>query len=135
MDPDLTRAYFWTAFNKRLTRLWPRYFLKRFFDKKGKKIKILWFLGEILQTQTKDGWPDQSNKKLTRPQPGWKFLTCTHHWVRRGLENLSNPKFFNFLIFSSKKPHWVGSKNTHRLKTGRPLIYCRSMLASGQVKA
>jgi len=33
------------------------------------KIKNLGFLGEIFQTQTKDGWPNLSNKKLTRPDP------------------------------------------------------------------
>jgi len=27
MGPDLTQAYFWSAVNKRPTRLWPRYFL------------------------------------------------------------------------------------------------------------
>jgi len=33
------------------------------------------FLGEIFQTQTQtiDGWPDPSHKKLTRPDPGQNF--------------------------------------------------------------
>jgi len=50
-----------------------------FFDPKGKKLKNLGFLGEIFWTQTKDGWPDPSNKKLTQPDPGQKILTRTHH--------------------------------------------------------
>jgi len=72
--PDPTRAYFWPAVNKKLTHLWPRYFLTRpeeiLFDPKQKKLENLWFSGEIFQTliQTKDGWPDLRNKKLIRPK-------------------------------------------------------------------
>jgi len=66
--PDPTQAYIWPAVNKRPTFLWPRYFLTRpediFFDSKGKKLKNLTFLGEILQTQTINGWPNP-----TGPEP------------------------------------------------------------------
>jgi len=44
MGPDPTQAYFWPAENKRLTRLWPGYFLTRpeeiFFVPEGKNWKI-----------------------------------------------------------------------------------------------
>jgi len=45
------------------------------------------FLGEIsqIQTQTINGWPDLSHKKLTRPDPGQKFLTQTHHYLKSNL--------------------------------------------------
>jgi len=39
----------------------------------------LWFLGEIFRTQTKDGLPNLSNKKLARPNPGQKYLSQTNH--------------------------------------------------------
>jgi len=41
-----------------------------FFDSKGSKLKNLVFLGEIFQTQnqTKVGWPQPEQKKLTRPR-------------------------------------------------------------------
>jgi len=49
---DPTRAYFWPAVNKRLTRHRPGYFPTRteviFFDLKGKKLKNLTFLGADL---------------------------------------------------------------------------------------
>jgi len=35
-----------------------------FFDPKGKKFKILGFLGEIFQTQAKDGRPDPGQKVI-----------------------------------------------------------------------
>jgi len=86
MGPDPTWAYFWPAVIKRLTQLRPGYFSTRpeetFFDPKGKKLKKLTFLGEIFQTQTQtiNGWPDLSHKKLTWPDPGENFLTQTHHY-------------------------------------------------------
>jgi len=54
-----------------LTRSWPRYFLTRrdFFWPKGKKLKILAFLGNIFQTQTIDGWPDLTQVKKSWPLP------------------------------------------------------------------
>jgi len=38
-----------------------------FLTRKGKKLKILVFLGEIFQTQnqTKDDWPELSRKKIS----------------------------------------------------------------------
>jgi len=38
-------------------------------------MKNLIFLGEIFKTQTKDGFPDPSNKKLTQPNLDKKILT------------------------------------------------------------
>jgi len=87
MGPDLTRAYFWPAVNKRPTPLWPGYFSTQteeiFFEPNGKKLKNLTFLGEIfqIQTQTINGWPNPSHKKLTWPNLGQKILTQTHHYV------------------------------------------------------
>jgi len=70
--PDPTQAYFWPTVNQRLTRLWPGYFLtqpdKIFLIRRAKNWKILWFFGEIFQTQTKDGWPDPNTKNLTQPE-------------------------------------------------------------------
>jgi len=78
--PDLNRAYFWPAINKRPTCLWPGYFLTlsdpmRFFYPKGNKLKNLGFLEEIFQTQTKDGWPDPTrpNPSYNLPDPGQNF--------------------------------------------------------------
>jgi len=75
MGPDPTRAYFRPAVNKRPTRLWPGYFPTRpeaiFFYRKGKKLKILTFLGEIFQilTQTINGWPNPTRVKIFWPGP------------------------------------------------------------------
>jgi len=78
MCPDLTQTFFWPAVNKRPTCLWPRYFLirpKDNFWRKKKKNEKFEFLGEIFktQTQTKDGWPDLSSKKIdpTRVKKFW----------------------------------------------------------------
>jgi len=93
MVPDPTRAYFWPAVNKRPTRLWPGYFLTRpeaiFFDPKGKKLKNLTFIGEIfeIQTQTINGWPDPTRATKNWPDPGQKFLTQTHHYLRHNKLN------------------------------------------------
>jgi len=58
MGPDPTRAYFCPTVSKRPTAfdfgtLWPN--SKIIFDPKWKKLKNLGFLGEIFQTQTKEG--------------------------------------------------------------------------------
>jgi len=79
MGPDPTRAYFWPAANKRLTRLWHGYFLtrpdpKRFFWSKGKKIENF----DIFRGNFTNSNP--SHKWLTRPDPGQKFLTRSHHY-------------------------------------------------------
>jgi len=64
MGPDLTSAYFWPAVNKRLTHLWPRYFLshpRRFFltrSEKNEKFGI--FKGNFPK-------PNPNQRKLTRP--------------------------------------------------------------------
>jgi len=93
MGPDPTRAYFWSAVNKRPSRLCPGCFLNRpkeiFFDIKGEKLKNLTFLGEIFQTQTQtiDGWPN----------PGQKYLTRTHDYPQvRNKESLACSIFDNF---------------------------------------
>jgi len=53
MGPDPTRAYFWPAANKRLTRLRPGYFPTQhdeiFLTLRGKKLKNFMLLGEIFQ--------------------------------------------------------------------------------------
>jgi len=63
--PDQTQAYFWPAVNKRLTRLWPEYFLTEpgaFFWLKGKKIgKFGIFRGNFPS-------PNLSQRWLTRPE-------------------------------------------------------------------
>jgi len=67
---DLTRAYFWPAENKKPTHLWTGY-----FSTQPEEIfltpKKFRFLGQIVQTQTqtKDAWPNPSNKNLTQPGP------------------------------------------------------------------
>jgi len=79
MGLDPTRAYFWPAVNKRLTRLfltWPE---EMFLTRRGKNWKILDFQGEIFQTQTKDGWPGPTWPTKILPDPGQNFLTWTHH--------------------------------------------------------
>jgi len=48
----------------------------RFFNPKGKKLKIGDFSGIWL---TRLAQPDLSNKKVTPTQPGSKNLTLTHH--------------------------------------------------------
>jgi len=76
MGPNPTRAYFWPAVNKRLTCLWPGYFLTW---PEGKKLKNLTFLGEIFQNQTQTiyGWPDptQTGSKIFDPDPS---LLCKY---------------------------------------------------------
>jgi len=52
------------------------------FSPKEKKIEKLVFLGEIFQTQTKEIWPNPSNKNLIWPKPGQRFLTQTHHYSK-----------------------------------------------------
>jgi len=69
MGHDPNRAYFRPAANKRLTHLWPWYFLTQpndfYFDPNGKKLKNLEF-SKLAQTQ--NGWPDPTGaKKLSQP--------------------------------------------------------------------
>jgi len=75
MGPDPTLAYFWPAVNKRPTRLRPMYFLTQ---SGREKLKNFGFLGEIFQTQTqtKDGWPDQTQPEQQKSWPG--PITTTH---------------------------------------------------------
>jgi len=108
MGPDPTRAYFWTAINKRPTCLWPGYFPTQpeeiFFDPKGKNLT---FLGEIfrIQTQTINGWPNPSHIKLTRPYPESKKFDpgrVCHLWVWKILLKTK------FSIFCGAGP-WLAS--------------------------
>jgi len=79
-----TRAYFWSAVNKRPTSLWPGYFLTQhkeiFFDSNGKKLKNLKFLGENFRTQTQsiDGWPNPTWVKNFWPGPIAYILTIDY---------------------------------------------------------
>jgi len=70
--PYPTQAHFWPAVNKGLNPLWPGCFWPdpMIFDPKQKKLINLRFLEEIFQTQR---W-------LTRSDPGQKIFTCTHHY-------------------------------------------------------
>jgi len=57
----------------------------RFFYPKGKKLKNLEFLGEILKLKPKPKMadptqPNQSNKNLTQADTGQIFLTQTYHY-------------------------------------------------------
>jgi len=72
MGPDPTRAYIWPAVNKRLTRLWPGYFLhnpKRFFLHKK-----TWMADPTRATKN---WPD-----LTRVKTFWSGPITTLYFKR-----------------------------------------------------
>jgi len=81
--PDPTWGYFWPAVNKRLTSLWPSYFLTQpkeiIFDPDGIKLENLTFSGEIFKTQTLDGWPNLTRATKNWLDPGQKILIWTHH--------------------------------------------------------
>jgi len=89
----------------RPTRLWPRYFLfqpEEIFFVWREKLKNLTFLGEILQTQTINGWTN----------PGPKFMTHTHHYnsgpfIKRDGKIYSQRKR---LTFKKICTYMVGSK-------------------------
>jgi len=123
--PDPTRAYFWPATNKKLSRLWPQDCLtpvlsdptrRDFFDPRGKKLKNLTFLGEIfqIQTQTINGWPD-----LNRVKNFWPGPITNHNKMRGGLRcsqtNLKIMKVkFEFIYFLAQKNYnflrcWISS--------------------------
>jgi len=71
--PNPTRAYFKPAVNKRLTHLWPGYFLTRpndIFLSEGEKIEFFCIFRENFPNA---GW-------LTRPNPDQKILTRIHHY-------------------------------------------------------
>jgi len=84
MGPDPIWAYFRLAVNKRLTRIWPRYFLTQleeiFFWPERKKNDNFVILKEIVHThtQTKDGWPDPSQVKNFWPGPIPALLLCLY---------------------------------------------------------
>jgi len=66
-----TRAYFWPTVNKKPTQS-----DEIFFDPdEEKKLTNLGFLGEIFQTQTKDGWldPTSATKNWLNPTRIKKF--------------------------------------------------------------
>jgi len=81
MGPEPTLSCFWFTVNKRLTRLWPWYFLtqtwKGFFYPKGRKLKILTFSGGNFPNPNLYR-PNQSNKNW--PNLGQKCLSRTHHY-------------------------------------------------------
>jgi len=51
------------------------------------KIKNLEFLGKNFQTQTKDGWPNPSNKNLTWPDAGQKNFDPDSSLVLQPISN------------------------------------------------
>jgi len=78
----------------------------------------LTFLGEIFQilTQTINGWPDPSHKKLTRPTLGKKFLTRTHHYYKSMQWKISFKPIFC---------RWVTHKSVSSRDGPRPARYKR----------
>jgi len=87
--PEPTQAYFWPAVNKRLTRLWPGYFLTQpkeiLFDPNGKKLKNLGFFGEIFQTLTtlvRIRHPNSNPGFCFDGFGGWNFLADSRYWIR-----------------------------------------------------
>jgi len=77
--PSPTRAYFWPAVNKRLTRLRPGYFptQSNFFWPEGKKIeKFDIFRGNFWNSNPNHKWLTRSEPQKidpTRPDPSQKF--------------------------------------------------------------
>jgi len=72
-------TYFWPAVNKRLTRLWPRYFFtpsqEIFFDSKGKNWKFGIF---------RANFPNPKQRWLTQPNPSQKSLgPITSFWYEQ----------------------------------------------------
>jgi len=150
MGPDPTRAYFWSAENKRPTHLWLGVTFwpnpKWFFLSKGEKIeKFDVFRGNFL---------NPNHRWLTQPEPqkfdadlvmgpGQNFLAWVGSgqffvarvgsgqpsmvWVWILKISPKNVKFFHFFLFGSKK---IASGRVGKYP-GRPLIYCGSSL--GQV--
>jgi len=117
--PDLTHAYFSPTVNKRLqpafdlSTFWPEQ--KRIFDLKRKKMKNLAFLGEIFQTQTKDGWPSPTWATKNWSDPTWRVkknypdpsllhtnpqLTCKANGSFNICKILDQGYFISFLTFS-----------------------------------
>jgi len=84
----------------------------------------MWFLGEIfqIQTQTKDDWPNQNNKKLIRPNPTRvkNFLTQTHRLLRAYKNKKSK------YIVPSDEKIWLLSMNNYNL------VHYRLVMSPGQ---
>jgi len=78
-----------------LGTFWPD--LKKSFWPETKKIKNLGFLGEIYQTQTQtqDGWPNPSQKILTR---SWVPITLTNGDVKLHNQIENKVVFYTFCI-------------------------------------
>jgi len=103
---DLTRAYFWSPVNKRLTWLWPGYFLtqpKAIFLTRGEKNLKIWdFWGKFSKpkpkpkmadpTRAAKNWPDLTQVKVFRPEP----ITSLGHPY--------NPNIWNY---NPNSPCWV----------------------------
>jgi len=117
VDPDPTWAYFWPEVNKRLARHWPGYFLIR-----RKKLKTLWFLGEIFhihKPKPKMAGLTQPGLQKNWPDLGQNFLTRT---VTKGYINdttnynkwhLRQCPYYELAIMAAHRPSSVGfgSKN------------------------
>jgi len=73
MGSDPTRAYFWPTVNKRLTCLWPGYFLTQ---SKGKKFAILW--GYFPNPNSNHGLSTRPGSKNFDPHPS---LLCSRNPV------------------------------------------------------
>jgi len=98
MGHDPTQAYFWPAVNKRPTHLQPGYFPTQpeeiFFLTQREKIeKFDIFRGNFPISNPNRKWltrPEPQKIDPTRPDPGQKFLTQTHHYQRVILPILDN---------------------------------------------
>jgi len=115
---NMTRAYFWPAVSKRPFWLDPKRFI---FYHKGRKLKILGFLGEIFQTQTqtKDGWPYPTRVKHFWPCPitnlgDWKFLTLANpSWKTDGWQQTHSPEYPGFWLVQWNQ-WWPFEKETEK---------------------
>jgi len=87
-----------------------------FFWSEVKKLNNLRFLGDIFQTQSKDGWPDPRNKKLTQ----------THHYPEGLKLRLTYPRFWESVPWLSSCLSLQINKNLlilHSVFRGRLFSY------------
>jgi len=137
--PYPTRAYFWPAVNKKLTRLIPGYFLTRpediFFNPKQKKLKNLTFLEEIfqIQTQTTNGWPDPTWVKNFDPNPSlamttWpRWLIISLIWANYMEQVILTVSCFNMFLNNLRFVELIGyvGYSTWKLGSGQGLMINR----------
>jgi len=99
-----------------------------FFETKGKKFDI--FRGHFLNPYPNQRWliqPDQSNKKLTRPNLGQNFLTRSHHLLVASENTLQLKCYFAALGNPGSKEvlgsdPWPSDSQPDDMKTAPPFI-------------